>query len=176
LPRTLQVVASKSPGDFITGALWNTVKAATDFLSAVPVFMGYASTSQAITSGAYTSFTLDTEVFDSDGGHSTITNTSRYVPQVPGLYIAVGSSGWAANATGYRRTRLALSGTAVKGSATSSGQTENVTAGGQAIGLVSCNGTTDYIEVQGAQDTGGNLGTISTVDFACSLTVFFLSS
>ncbi|MBF6049812.1 hypothetical protein GO001_32300 [Streptomyces sp. NRRL B-1677] len=116
MARTPSDPGQRSPGQFITGALWNAqVKALNEYLTAPPVFSAYQTTAQSISNPTFTSFTLDTEVVDSDGGHSTVTNTSRYTATVPGTYLVIGTAGWSGAATGYRRCRITLNGSAVPG-------------------------------------------------------------
>ncbi|MFI0914235.1 hypothetical protein [Streptomyces abikoensis] len=175
MARTVPVSASESPGQFITGALWNAqVKALNDFLTAPPVFSGYQTTAQSIPTGIFTTFTIDTEVVDSDGGHSTVTNTSRYTATVPGTYLVVGTAGWGPNATGYRRCRITLNGSAVNGAAVGADATTASLCGQCVSTIVVMNGSTDYVEVQGAQNSGGALAAYGQ-DFAPSLRVYWLS-
>ncbi|MEV6046030.1 hypothetical protein [Streptomyces xanthochromogenes] len=177
MARTVPVAATVAPGQFITGALWNAqVAALNSFALAVPVFSGYATTVQSIAgANVMVALNLDTEALDADGGHSTVTNTSRYTPTVPGLYFAIGSVGWPANNTGDRRLQIGLNGGGVVGSGTSYDPTTGVTNGMQTMTTVSCNGTTDYIEVMAAQASGGNLSTIAGGIFSPSLRVFWIS-
>ncbi|MFI2078458.1 hypothetical protein [Streptomyces triculaminicus] len=175
MPRTVPTSASVTPGQFITGALWNAqVKALNDFTTAPPVFSGYQTTAQSISNATFTSFTLDTEVVDSDGGHSTSTNTSRYTATVAGTYLVVGTAGWNGNATGYRRCRITLNGAAVPGAAVGADATNSVLCGQCVTAIVVMNGTTDYVEVQGQQSSGGALAAYNA-DFAPSMRVYWLS-
>jgi hypothetical protein len=176
--RTPPTVASAVPGNYVTGALWNAgPKALGDWGTAQPVFAGYQGTVQAVPSGNWTSFTIDTETLDSDAGHSTVTNTSRYTATVPGLYLVIGSSGYTSNTTGLRRVRLALNGSPVIGSGVGS----DTHAASGAIGhvtssLVQMNGTTDFVEVQGYQTSGANLNTNTNpgTEFTPSLRLFWI--
>jgi hypothetical protein len=146
----------------------------------VPVFSGYQSVGQTVNSGggAYAAITIDTEVLDPAGGHSNTVNPSRYTPQAPGTYYVVGTVAWAAvsNAASYRRAFIRLNGTAVRGGAASVDQTSNVVSSVTASALVTCNGTTDYIELWGGQSTAGALQTAATTDLTSSLYVFWVSS
>lgn len=60
--------------------------------------------SQSITDSTHTMPTFDSEVFDTDGYHSTVSNTSRItIPTgLGGKYMVVGKARWATNTTGYR--------------------------------------------------------------------------
>lgn len=175
MARTIPSLAQQQPGNYNTSALENNIRYAISYFAGVPVFAGYQASTQSVGAGSYASFTIDTELIDTDGGHSTVTNTSRYVAQVPGTYLVIGSSGWGASNTGYRRTRIALNGNAVRG-ATGFDQNQIVTSAGLAVSIVTMNGTTDYVEVQGAQNSGGTLSTFSSADFCPTLTVLWVSS
>ncbi|MCT9092837.1 hypothetical protein N4G70_28790 [Streptomyces sp. ASQP_92] len=177
MARTVPVATTESPGLFVTSALWNAqVAALNSFLTAVPVFVGYATSVQSIPSGnVMTALNLDTELLDADGGHSTVTNTSRYTPTVAGLYLVIGSVGWPANNTGDRRLQVGLNGGGVVGSGASYDPTSGVTNGMQTVSTVTCNGSTDYIEVMAAQASGSALSTIAGGIFSAAMRVFWIS-
>lgn len=87
------IPASEVPGNFVTGALWNAnVYNGLTFLLNPPIFYGYQASGQSLVSGTGTAVTLDTEVLDTYGGHSTTTNTSRYTAQVAGTYLVWGGA------------------------------------------------------------------------------------
>ncbi len=92
----------------------------TSSLTAPPAFWGYATSTQSIVNAnTMTALNLDTEVLDPDGGHSTVTNTSRYTATVPGTYLVFGSVGWSNNNNGDRRIQISLNGAGVIGSGVS---------------------------------------------------------
>lgn len=181
MPRTVPASLTEVPGNFITGAWQNAqVKALNDFLAGsaangVPRFRGYAATTQSIANNTWTSLNIDTEVYDSDNGHSTVTNNSRYTVQVAGTYLVTGSVGYAANATANRAIRFAVNGTAIAGSfvkcapADTSGSTGLVTVA-QVVCIVG-----DYIEVMANQNSGAALLTAAAGDVAPSLAVQWIS-
>jgi hypothetical protein len=173
--RIVPVAVTEVPGNYDTAALYNaTVRELNNFALGVPVFSGVQGTAQSIPNGTWTAFTIDTELLDADGGHSTVTNTSRYTPTVPGTYVLFGTSGWAGNTTGKRWVRLAQNGSAINGSACGSDAHSALNVGGHFTATVATfNGTTDYVEVQGQQASGGALNT-NTTDFGPSLRVFWL--
>lgn len=182
MPRTVPTIASESPGNFLTGALWNAnVKAMGDFLlgsssNGVPRFSGYQATSQSLSTGTWTSLNIDTELFDSDAGHSTVTNTSRYTATVAGTYAVAATVAFAANATGVRRVRLALNGAAINGTTIGSDAPGgSAQAAAITMSLVQLNGTTDYVEAQGLQSSGGALSTNANSDPCPSLRLFWIS-
>lgn len=181
MARSVPIIAAETPGAFLTGALWNAnVKAAGDFLmgsaaNGVPRFRGFQASAQSIANNTWTNLTIDSEVYDSDNGHSTTTNTSRYTVQVPGTYLVIGSVGYVANASANRAIRIAVTGSAVAGSfvktspADTSGSTGLVTA----CHVVCVAG--DYIEVMGNQNSGGALSTAVGSDVCPSLDVQWIS-
>jgi hypothetical protein len=116
MARIVPVVVSEVPGNYVTGALWNAnVKGPADFLENKPIFSAYQATAQSIPTGAFTALTLDTEVVDSDGGHSTVTNTSRYTCQVGGLYFLTGNVVLPSGGVGTRGASFALNGATATG-------------------------------------------------------------
>jgi hypothetical protein len=141
----------------------------------VPRFRGYAATTQSVSDATWTALSIDTEIYDSDGGHSTSTNTTRYVVQVAGTYLITGTAAFAGNAVGNRAVRLAVNGTAIVGSfdktlaatATHSSSRLSVAQAVCAVG--------DYIEVYGYQNSGGALNTSPGTDVAPSLSVQWFS-
>lgn len=174
--RIVPVPVTEAPGNYDTAALFNAqVRDLNNFALGAPVFSGVQGTAQSIPNGAWTSFTIDTELLDADGGHSTVTNTSRYTATVPGTYLVIGTSGWAGNVTGKRWVRLALNGAAINGTGCGSDAHAAINVGGHATStVVALNGSTDYVEVQGQQASGGALNT-NVTDFAPSLRVFWIS-
>lgn len=123
MARTVPISAVETPGSFLTGALWTAqVKALIDFTTGsgtngVPRFKGYASTGQSIAtgSGSDTPVALDSESYDSDNGHSTTTNTSRYTIQVAGTYLIMATASFPTNATGNRKLGININGTNANG-------------------------------------------------------------
>jgi hypothetical protein len=153
-------------GNFLTGSLWNAqVRDAVSFLIDPPRFSGMCTTAPTLTSGtSYGSITLDTEQYDTEGGHSTTSNTSRYVAAYAGLYQVVYSASFAGNATGFRSARITVNGSSI----TAPGAVVEIPASGSGNSLVICSttytylGVGDYAEIQVWQNSGGNLNLNST--------------
>jgi hypothetical protein len=121
-----------------------------DFFRAVQ-----ATVQSGLTAATFVSITFDTtsEVFDFAGGHSVVTNTSRYIPQVAGIMEVSGCIAFATNATGRRFSQIALNGAAVAGSQGGCpGIVTSATDVTQPVVYVTVNGTTDFIEIQGFSD------------------------
>lgn len=158
---TIPVLPTEAPGNFNTSALWNAnVLGGLGYLLAPVRFKGYASTAQAIAngSGAGSVLTLDTEIVDSDGGHSTTTNTSRFTAQTAGLYAAMGSVCFATNGTGTRSLQVMLNGTTVPGSL---GQfpASSVNGGTATTATTVQMNVGDYVELFTWQTSGSALNT-----------------
>jgi hypothetical protein len=170
----IPVPASITPGNFETAALWNAnVYNGLSFLIGQPVFIGWQFTSQSVTSATWTSINMDSTTADSYGGHSNSVNPSRYTPSVPGKYLVIASTTWNSNATSSRRARVALNGAQVGAIASTLAEPSGNTTGVSAMAIAVCNGTTDYIECQGQQNSGAALSTSGSGSY---LYVFWLCS
>ncbi len=112
---------------------------------------------QSIANGTNTALTWDSESFDTDGFHSTSSNTSRItIPSGKGgKYLFTGATFYAANATGVRVLKLFKNGNELFESNFNKGDGTNFTALNISalIDLVA----TDYIELVTLQNSGGNL-------------------
>ena len=70
----------------------------------------YNNANISAASSAYTVLTFNSERYDTDGIHSTTTNTNRLTVTRSGKYEILGSAQWANNATGYRMLGIRLNG------------------------------------------------------------------
>ena len=132
-----------------------------------PTFVGasvYRTTDQTISNGTYTIITFDAETYDSDGFHSTVTNTGRMtVPSgKAGKYLISGFAGFGANASGYRLIRLQKNGSTISyfSNLPFTGDTNTVQLS-YAIDLA----VGDYIEINAYQNSGGNIGIVGTSQY-----------
>jgi hypothetical protein len=148
-------------GEVATAANVNTFGTAINFLKTPPIFEANQTVAQSFSSASTptTGLTVTTEVVDSANGHSTSTNTSRYVAVYPGWYEAGGGIAFAANATGSRGCDWAVNGAALNGThawlpANGSGYTA-VPARVKKLFL----NATDYVEEWGSQTSGAGLNT-----------------
>jgi hypothetical protein len=172
------VPAQESPGNLITGALWNAqVFNGLTFTLNPPCFAGTQTSVQSVANSTTTVITLDTTTVDTYGGHSNTVNPGRYVAQVPGWYLVAGVVNWATNATNGRATWLRLNGSNLPGgfgmSQGSAGAGSNFTTS-SALAVVQMNGTGDYVDMACAQYSGGSLSTSSTTGQTSALTVVWL--
>lgn len=152
-------------------AYLNSLRDALNFLLNKPIAALSQSTTQSLTNSTWTPINLDVTTVDSYGGHSNVTNNSRYTAVVSGWYKCCGAVSFSVNATGNRGANLAVNGT-------------RVTGGGDFVGTIASNSLTistperlvflnagDYIEVHGYQTSGGALNTASASDLAPSLSI-----
>jgi hypothetical protein len=121
---------------------------------------------QNFTSGSQqaVSFLAGSEVLDDLNWHSTSSLTSRVVPTYAGRYWVNGILSFASNTTGERRLIITKNGVgnAIYDRRFGVSATTNVSG----CGIIECNGTTDYIELQGVQASGGILAAQGTGDSA----------
>ena len=180
MPRTAPVPPTETPGLYNTSALFNAqVRDLNKFALAPPIFSAYQAPNQSIPNNAFTSATLDTERVDSDAGHSTVTNTSRYTFQVAGWYLAYGVAAFTVAGAGARGVKFLTNGT------TAVPASEQIILPGSiatsTVGTfvpVQAN-VGDYLELQVFQNSGGVLSTNANLtgwDWATSMSLFFISN
>jgi hypothetical protein len=100
--------------------------------------------------------------------------TTTYTFQVAGFYRVTGSVSWAQNSSGGRLAVLAKSSNTVSGSkAELPGGSTTMTVSTPTV-IVSAN-VGDYIELQGAQTSGGSLATTVSDPIQSSMVIEFLS-
>jgi hypothetical protein len=88
-------------GAVLTSAVWNAnVRDAVNFLLAPPMAVLRATSTQSIPDGTLTALNFDSEDKDTDSGHSTISNTSRYTSQTTGWYEMDGTYSFASTGGG----------------------------------------------------------------------------
>lgn len=131
---------------------------------------------QSLSSTIWAAINFDVEDVDNDGGHSTSTNTSRYVAQTAGWFLVGGIGAISASGSGQRGTRLAVNGTVqagtqTQGNAGSAGGTD-MAVGTQLIFL----NATDYVELQVMQNSGGAINTQVTSPEQSTLNVVWVGS
>lgn len=178
MPRTVPSIATEAPGNYITSALWTAqVGSIMQWLvgsgtNGLPMFYGYQATAQSMPNNVWTAVTMDTEVIDTDGGHSTTTNTSRYTSQVAGYYLVTGCTAFASNSTDYRGAAIYKNGVQVVGGA----NVQIANAGARTAVVVQSPiiiqlAVGDYIEMYGNQVSGAALNTQADVSAGknCSL-------
>lgn len=116
----------------------------------------YNSANISISNNAWTSLTFNTERFDDNSFHSTVSNTSRLTAPGAGLYLIWGNVEWAVNATGNRNMRLLLNGTTVIAQVSEAATGEYR----YQVSTIYSLSASDYIELQVLQTSGGALNAV----------------
>lgn len=139
-----------------TGMKWAAAGGGT--LTAVGCIL-YNTSNYTISNATDTLLTFDTEIVDTDGFHSTSTNTSRIT--IPagkgGKYYVFAWGSYANNTTGYRQLEIIVNGrtgtpSRVGNDAASSANNMGLNPVGAAVLAAG-----DYIEVNTYQNSGGSL-------------------
>jgi hypothetical protein len=128
----------------------------------------WKSAAQSVANATGTAITFDSEFIDTDGFHSTSTNTSRVtIPTgFDGKYQINGTCVWSANGAGIRFLNFYKNGGLVS---QSQGILPNGTFDQPLTGSFIWTGVAgDYFEVYGYQTSGGNLNAIGNGTFGAS--------
>lgn len=115
----------------------------------------YNSAAISLTNSTETALTFDTEDYDTNTMHSTVSNSNRITFQTAGKYLVGAQFRWASNATGIRWGRIILNAATVlvyDNPATNLGDQTSFLA--TTIYNFAVN---DYIEIYAFQTSGGNL-------------------
>lgn len=145
----------------ISAAMWNQYQYAVGFHIRPPFALLLQNTMQSVPSVTPTRILFDNPVRDSDAGHSTTANPSRYTAPIPGLYhiCVFGSLLGGSTAGGERSLSIVLNGGAYWAmhllAPTSYG---NGSFGGSVQAEIPMN-TGDYVEASFYQDSGTTLST-----------------
>lgn len=171
-------LAVVSPGTPITSALWmSNVYNGLSYLGNPPAAtLVQISAATTLTNASRTPISFDSSTFDNYGGHSNVTNTSRYTIQITGKYLIAGTVAFNTNATGERGAQIMKNGAVVQGPyslvPTASGHAPSVATAGF---ILPCSAG-DYLELAGYQNSGGSLATSISIDQSSSLTVIWVSN
>lgn len=131
-----------------------------------PAFSAYATTAQTITSNTYTKIQFNAESFDTANCFDSTTNY-RFTPTIAGYYQVNVSLYWNGSIAGESIVALYKNGSFDKNIANFFGASSaKIYVQGGSV-LLYMNGTTDYIEIYGFQNSGGNIstGTTATSNF-----------
>jgi hypothetical protein len=114
-----------------------------------PAFSAYVGSAQSLAGFAFTKMALNTEEFDTANCFDSTTNY-RFTPNVAGYYQVNGHVGYT-DSVNAPQLVIYKNGSGFKnGSNPASGNWANVSA------LIYMNGTTDYLELYGANISGGS--------------------
>lgn len=156
----------------------NAMRDALNFLLNPPMAVLYQGAVQSIPNNAFTALTWDQSLVDSYGGHSSVTNPSRYTAQVPGWYDLDGGFSFAANVTGVRDGAWYKNGAQITtpGAGAVTGSPGAGSSPTQAMpGLQVFLNAGDYVELWVIQTSGGALNT-NIATFASFASIRFVHS
>jgi hypothetical protein len=157
----LNTIHNPATGTVAPAAWGDQIRDNFEFLIDPPACSVYNSTSQSLVDNTTTTMTADSENFDNNAMHSTVSNTGRITAQTAGRYQFIGSLTFASNATGLRQIVFRIDGTTI---ITPTLQVAAVSTGGTAVTFVAdiVLAASQYVETQGRQTSGGNLATTLT--------------
>lgn len=163
---TYPTLGTVAPGDVLRAnsgtAPYNSIVSSLNQHRTPPMCLLRKTGTQAVTNGGFTAITFGSgeELYDTDGMHSIVSQTSRIIPTTAGLYLV---TGWdylsAGPATGHA-LRLRKNGGSKWIAYTEVGA--NVSGLG-VTGVEYFNGTTDYVEMETYYAHSGSLTTNASV-------------
>jgi hypothetical protein len=152
-----------------TGTTWQP------WAGQLPRFSAFQSVAQSIPVSTWTPLTFTSEVSDTANGHSTVTNTSRYVAPVAGVVAVTGgfnlSTGQSGRAMGIS---VYKNGSAVPGSARFTPCATTVPPGVSLAAPLFLVAVNDYVEVMGYHDFVGSQNTPTALDIASSFSLNYV--
>lgn len=166
IPATAGSVANAYLGPIstlpVTGGYTATFPAATGTVMVsgnMPAFSVYGTGGQSIANSTFTKIILNTKVFDTATAFDTTTNY-RFQPAVAGYYQINAQVFFAGSVVGYAQMQINKNGNGyIYGSSTANNN--NIGSQINASAVIYLNGSTDYLELYGWQNSGGNLNTYS---------------
>lgn len=158
---------TRSTGNLITASVWNTdLVDNITFLANPPACRVYNTANQSVTSGGSgLLIPFNTERYDTDNMHSTVTNTSRITFNTAGLYLVTAHIQYAGNATGIRLAAIRFNG------ATDIAYDIRMNAGASdttafSIATVYKFAAADYVEVLAFQSSGSTLNVFANANYS----------
>lgn len=159
---TFTLPADPASGQVAPASWGDDVRAALSFLANPPACRVTNSGTQSIAASTWTVLTFNTEAFDTDGLHSTVTNTGRLTIVTAGIYVVTAAVSFATNATGDRYVGIRKNGTGTVGP-TEGGEGGPASASNPSYrnfaALVRC-AAGDWLEVVAFQTSAGALNSI----------------
>lgn len=114
---------------------------------------------QTLANNVWTAVTFGAEDIDTNGGHSTSSNTSRFTCTLAGTYLFVGGVSFATNATGQRYCRWHVNGSEVFGVGANTDPVAAAPTMLAARPMLTTLAVGDYVELAAFQSSGANLDT-----------------
>src|SRR6266540_1216557 len=126
----------------------------------MPTARVYHNIAQTLTTAVTLVLAFNSERFDTDTIHDTVTNNTRLTCKTAGVYAIGASAEFAANATGYRQLQIRLN-------AVTAICEQDITSIGAVVHRMSLAtvyqlAVNDYVELTATQNSGGNLNINAT--------------
>lgn len=115
----------------------------------------YHSVDQSIPNNAWTALNFDSESFDTDTIHDTVTNNTRLTCKTAGKYLIIGQSRFNGNATGGRGLAIYRNGASI---ASVFGDAEGGNTWVKNVAAIYDLAVNDYVELTAFQNSGAPLG------------------
>jgi hypothetical protein len=166
----VQTIHNPATGAVAPAAWGDGVRDNQEFFIDPPTCSVYNSAAVSVANSSPTILNANSELFDNDALHSTVTNPSRVTAQTAGRYLLTSSAQFAANATGIRQIEFLLNGASILASVS---RALPPGVGSDAfvktfIAVVLAAG--DYVEARVFQSSGGALNVTLVEFFAMFLT------
>ena len=146
------IISSNGSGTFTPGSAM-----ATGVLANTPSFLAYQTGAQTLSNATHTKISYNTEVFDTGGNYDHSTNY-RFTPTTAGKYV-VGAKIKFNNCASSRVYTMIYK----NGSEYERSEKRNDSSGTDPDPIsnliIDFNGSSDYVEVYGLQESGGNIDT-----------------
>ncbi len=152
----LNTIHNPATGTVAPAAWGDQVRDNLEFLIDPPACSVYNSAAVSLANGAATVLGADSENYDNDSMHSTVTNTSRVTAQTAGRYLVIASVRFDANATGNRQIDFYINGVLLTGGVIlgNAGSTNSTVLNLSKAAVLAAG---DYVEVSATQRSGGAL-------------------
>jgi hypothetical protein len=129
-----------------------------------PAARVFHSAAQTLTTSVALPLAFDSERFDTDNIHDTVTNNSRLTCRTAGKYQITANAQWPANGTGIRILQIRINGGTVIATTRVAG---NATYGNELnLSALWDMAVNDYVDVLAFQDSGGNLNVAASASFS----------
>jgi hypothetical protein len=125
-----------------------------------PAFSAYASAATSVPNGGFTKILFDTEEFDTNNNFSS----SRFQPTIAGYYQIESGVVWESAVTGVGLININKNGTQFKRGTTLT-FFAGINSSSNVVALVYMNGSTDYVEIYGFQNTGNTISTFTGSEY-----------
>lgn len=139
------------------------------FLGGVSGYIGARVThdaAQSIPHETDTALAFNTERFDTDAFHDTVTNNDRLTCTVPGTYLIIGNAAYANNGSGWRELWIEHNGTTIIGGKVSQAYVHANTPTALCVSTVYNLALNDYLKLKTWQTSGGGaLNVVATAGY-----------